>query len=97
MLEKYIQSSTSKSPEAIIQIKYSALVVDIQNEDLKETSRAVIVNSIDDLAKLAERYNAMILHETRNEEHIYYVHADGTTYRFSTGKNMVPPTEEMPK
>jgi signal peptidase I len=86
MIEQYIQSHISKSPQTIAQMKYNVMVVDIQSEGVDEASRIVDVNSIDDLAKLAERYNAMILHETRKDEHVYFVRADGTTYRFSSGK-----------
>ena len=84
MIEQYVQSYTSKSPQAIAQLKYSVMVVDIQSGGVDKASRIVDVNSIEDLAKLAERYNAMILHETRNDEHVYFVRADGTTYRFSS-------------
>ncbi len=97
LLERQIRSFTSKSPDAVIQLKYGTMVIDVHNEDFEQTSRAVIVNSIDDLAKLAERYNAMILHETREGENIYYLRADGTTYRFSSGRHMVHSTEEKPK
>lgn len=67
-------------------MKYNIVVVDIQSGGADEASRIVDVNSMDDLAKLAERYNAVILHETRTNEHVYFVRADGTTYRFSLGK-----------
>jgi signal peptidase I len=86
LVEQYIQSRISKSPQAVAQMKYNVVVVDIQSGGVDEVSRIVNVNSMDDLAKLAERYNAMILHETRTNEHVYFVRADGTTYRFSLGK-----------
>lgn len=87
MLERYIQSFTDKSPQAVIQMKYPAMFIDIQSGGVDESVRVVEVNSIDDLAKLAERYNAMILHETRINRHVYFVRADGATYRFSAGKD----------
>jgi hypothetical protein len=34
------------------------------------------------LAKLAERFNTMILHGIENNLHTYYVQSGGTTYRF---------------
>ena len=83
MLERYIQSFTSKSPQAVAQMKYNTLIIDIQSGGVDESSRIVDVNSIDDLAKLAERYNAMILHETRQDGHVYFVRADGATYRYT--------------
>lgn len=91
ILEQYVQSFISKSPQANIQMKYAAIFIDIQSGGVDESSRVVDVNSIDDLAKLAERYNAMILHETRKDTHVYFVRADGTTYRYSV------PGEEISK
>jgi hypothetical protein len=35
------------------------------------------------LAKLAERFNTMILHEKQDHLHTYYVQAGSTTYRFT--------------
>jgi hypothetical protein len=53
------------------------------------------VTSIDDLAKLAERQNAMILHMTRDFLQYYLVQSEGTTYRYviSEGHNSPPRTE----
>jgi signal peptidase I len=87
LLERYIQSFTSKSPQTAIQMKYSTMFIDIQSGSMDQSSRIVNVNSLDDLAKLAERYNAVIMHESREEEHAYFVTTNGTTYRFSSGKN----------
>ncbi|HET7143872.1 MAG TPA: hypothetical protein VFI68_07645, partial [Anaerolineales bacterium] len=89
-------SFTGGSPQAIAQMKYSTMLVDIQNGGLDENSRIVDVNSLGDLAKIAERFNAMILHETREDEHIYFVRADGATYRFSTGRNSGGSAGEKP-
>jgi len=86
MIEQYTQSRISKSPQVIAQMKYNVMVIDIQNTGVAKASQIVNVNSMDDLAKLAERFNAVILHETRIDGHIYIVHAEGTTYRFSSGK-----------
>jgi hypothetical protein len=97
VLERYIQSSASRSPQALIQMKYHAMVVDIQGGESNDVSNAIIVNSMDDLAKIAERYNAMILHKMGQAEHVYFVRADGATYRFSSGRILDPLTEEMPK
>jgi hypothetical protein len=42
----------------------------------------VDVSSIDDLGKLAERFNTMILHAQTDNVHVYFVQGDGTLYRF---------------
>lgn len=95
MLERYIQSFTGGSPQASAQLKYNTMLVDIQNGGVDESSRIVDVNSLDDLAKIAERFNAMILHETRKDEHVYFVRADGATYRFSSRGNPNDSAGEM--
>ena len=95
--QERMRYGSTKSPEAIIKMRYSAMVIDVQRESPDKTSHNVDVNSMDDLAKLAERYNVMILHEVRNHKHVYYVHADGSTYRFSIGKDTDNFPGEMPK
>jgi signal peptidase I len=40
------------------------------------------VTTIDDLARLAERYDRMILHEERDHVHSYLVEDDGLVYRY---------------
>jgi hypothetical protein len=45
------------------------------------------VASIDDLARLAERQNAMILHLAGKPEPTYFVQIEGMTYRYVTGKD----------
>jgi hypothetical protein len=56
--------------------------VDIHQTTLVNIADIVDVNSIDDLAKLAEKFNAMILHSENGNSHIYYVRVEGATYRF---------------
>ena len=63
-------------------MKYSSLIVDIKDGNIKASSPMIDIATIDDLAKLAERHNAMILHEAGVHTHSYYVQGDGVTYRF---------------
>jgi signal peptidase I len=79
----YIQSIKQRNPDAVIQMKYNAMVVDIQSNGFKPASQAVEVLSMEDLAKLAEHNNAMILHETQGRLHNYLVQTDGFAYLYS--------------
>jgi hypothetical protein len=73
----------SESNQAdFIRAKYGALLVDVQKTKLGSSKSLIDVSSIEDLAKLAERHNTMILHETKGYSHMYYVQAEISTYRF---------------
>ena len=50
--------------------------------DTISNANIVDVASIEDLAKLAEKFNAMILHAENSSSHAYYVRGEGITYRF---------------
>jgi len=63
-------------------IKYASLMVDICDADTLTSSNVTDVTSLDDLAKLAERFNTMILHAREGDLHTYYVQGNGITYRF---------------
>ncbi len=85
----YTLSKLSKtSREADIRLRYSPLLVDVHNRP-EELGRTVIdVASIQDLARLAERNNVMMLHEPNgNGNHTYLVQGDGTLYRFEVAEN----------
>jgi hypothetical protein len=56
--------------------------MDVQEYALAATSPLVDVNTIEDLARLAERQNTMILHMTNS----YLVQAQGITYRYGPGR-----------
>jgi signal peptidase I len=85
----YIYNATLHSQEALIRIKYGAILMDIYDRSFESITPVIDVTTIDDLAKLAERQNAMILHMTRDFLHYYLVQSNGTTYRFviSEGRN----------
>ena len=77
-----IQSLAQNDPAAFVRMKFDSLIVDIKSGNIKDISHTIDVTSIDDLAKLAERYNVMILHDTDGNMHSYYVQGDGITYRY---------------
>lgn len=79
----YMRSLMRQSPEAVIRMKYNTMIVDIQNGRLKLNAQAVEVLSMDDLAHLAERYDAMILHEKEGSIHKYAVNINGLLYLYA--------------
>ncbi len=82
MVGLQIRNLSQTDRPAFTRMKFDSLIVDIKSGSIKASSRVFDVNSIDDLAKLAERYNVMILHDTRDHTHSYFVQVDGITYRY---------------
>ena len=77
-----LQHLSQQDQEKFFHIKYSSMLIDVENADSIALSSVVDVTSMDALAKLAERFNSMILHEKQGHLHTYYVQAGSTTYRF---------------
>jgi signal peptidase I len=89
ILGGYIYMATQRSQETAIRIRYGSMLMDVHDRGFESISSVIEVTSIDDLAKLAERQNAMILHMIRDSLHYYFVQSDGATYRYvnSEGHN----------
>lgn len=89
LLAMTIYNTARQSQEAFIRMKYSSLLVDVYDRGLETLVPMIDVATIDDLAKIAERQNTMMLHMTRDFLHFYFVQNSGTTYRYvaSDGKN----------
>jgi hypothetical protein len=85
----YIYSTVQNDQEALIQLKYGTLLIDVYEGSYEPAPPVIDVTSIDNLAKLAERHNTMILHITRDFLHDYLVQGNRATYRYSmsTGTN----------
>lgn len=66
-----------------IRLRYQSLLIDVPTADPLVTAPVIEVASMDDLAKLAERFTAMILHTQMGARHFYYVQGGGNVYRFS--------------
>ena len=82
LLINTMQAAANMKPESVAHIRYGSMVVEIQNAGLNEASHILDVQSIDDLAKLAERFNTVILHENNSGKHSYLVKTEVTIYRF---------------
>ena len=91
----YYLDVSRRSQDALIHIKYGALLVEVFDRGFETISSVIDVTSIEDLAKLAERQNAMILHMTRDFAQYYLVQSEGATYRYviSDGHKSLPETE----
>lgn len=76
------QNMSDRDPARFIRTRYGSMLIDIHNADIIDSSTQIDVSSIDDLGKLAERFNTMILHAKFDQSHAYYVQDEGTTYRF---------------
>jgi signal peptidase I len=90
-----IFGAARKSQEALIRLKYGGLLVNVYERNLAPESMLVDVTNIDELAKLAERHNTVILHMALNFIHYYMVQCNGLTYRyvFSSGRRGVAEIE----
>jgi signal peptidase len=87
------------SQEAVIRMKYGTLLVNVYERNLAPTSMVIDVTTIDELAKLAERHNTVILHMALNFVHYYMVQCHGFTYRyvFSAGRRGIPEIDSPPQ
>jgi len=83
ILAGYFYTAAQGSPQARIQLKYGSLLMDVHERVLEPFSPVIDVRRIEDLAKIAERQNTMILHMTRDLLDTYLVQSSGMTYRFA--------------
>jgi len=88
-------TTSQQDQEAFIRLRYGGLLVNVYERDFAPASMLIDVTTIDELARLAERHNTVILHMTLNFLHCYMVQCHGITYRyvFSTGKRGVAEIE----
>jgi signal peptidase I len=82
LLELRLQKLSRRDQEKFFRIKYDSTMIDVESNALLQSASTIDVRSMDALAKLAERFNTMILHGTEYQRHTYYVQFGGTTYRF---------------
>lgn len=81
-------TAASQADEATqIMFKYGPLLIGVRGGALATGARTVEVGSIDDLAKLAERDQLVILYEQRGASYHYYVQDAGVTYHYQARAN----------
>ncbi len=90
-----IYNTAKRSQDAFIRLRYGSLLVDVYDRGLETLPSMIEVATINDLAKIAERQNTMILHVVRDSLHFYFAQSDGITYRYvvSNAKNNPLKTE----
>jgi hypothetical protein len=76
---------------ARIKFKYGSILIDAGSNQAPADEHQIILGTIDDLAKLAEKHGTMILHETAGATHRYSVHDGHATYCYN-----VPVVPERP-
>jgi signal peptidase I len=77
-----IFNTARQSEEALIRLRFGARLMEVYERSLDTSMPVIDVTSIDDLAKMAEHQNTMILHMTLNLLHYYLVQGNGTMYRY---------------
>ncbi len=91
----FVFNTARQSEEALIRLRYGSSLMDVYERSLDATLPMIDVTSIDDLAKMAERQNTMIMHMTLNFLHYYLVQGNGAIYRyvFSAGESGISEKE----
>lgn len=75
--------TAKQSQEALIRMRYGPLLVNVYERNLAPTTAVIDVTTIDELAKLAERHNTVILHMAVDFMDCYLVQCNGITYRYA--------------
>jgi signal peptidase I len=78
-----LQGLAQADPLQFIRVRYGSHMIDVQQGNLPGTTPVVDVASIEDLGKLAERFQTVILHTESGESHAYYVQGAGNLYRLA--------------
>jgi len=79
----YLSTSARRNRQAYMHLKYGSILVEVQNLPVDPAAPLIDVISMDDLARIAERDNALILHTTGSNLRTYYVQGDRITYRYT--------------
>jgi len=82
VLAFFLSIAAQQNPDAIIRMKYGGMLVRFSGKEPGLSAHPVEVASIDELAKIAERFNSIILHEANQVPSTYYVNSEGKTYRY---------------
>ncbi len=81
-------------------MKYGSVIIDASIAGLERFTVVVDVKNIDELVKIANRQNSMILHLLKDGTHYYLVEHEGTAYRYmfcDERQRPIPPKEQPPE
>jgi len=81
-----LDQASRNAPGTFVRMKYDPIIIDVEEAGLHNTINVIDVSTIDDLAKLAEKHNAMILHAVRDNVDNYVVHIDGNSYAYAQSR-----------
>ena len=74
-------------------LDYGNIMIDVNENDTVRDGYTIIVDSMDDLVKIAEKNSQLILHEDLGETHHYFVYVNGDTYSFTIIEETPEPAE----
>lgn len=77
-----ISSALRGDAESYARMKFGSQLVDVHSGNLDLSDALIDVIALDDLAKLAEKHDAMILHVREGSLDSYFVQGDRITYRY---------------
>lgn len=80
-------------PQGAITSRYAALLVPVACDVEVPAGQVVDVESIDVLARIARKYDRLVLHQVRHGRHTYLVADDGCLYRYAP--NPQPPAPAL--
>jgi len=80
---------------AQVQLDYGNIMIDVNENDAVRDGSTIIVVSMNDLVKIAEKNSRLILHEDLGETHHYSVHVNDETYTFTIIEETPHPDEEL--
>jgi signal peptidase I len=77
-----VYTAAKQDPSITISLRYGTLLVNVNQVSFDVRSREIVINSIDDLAKLAERNATAIMHLEREGAHDFLVEGNNLVYRY---------------
>lgn len=71
-----------RDPEMIVKLKYGSMMMDVNESNIEPTLKIITLNSMDELARIAEHSGKFIFYKKQSLSVLYYVTHEEITYRF---------------
>jgi signal peptidase I len=78
-----VSAQLKRDPILSIFLRYGGLIVTVNQANFELRSREILISSIEDAIKLAERNTTVVLHLPRADRHDFLVEGNGAVYRYS--------------